>query len=91
MTLFFQRKSSSKQVDSHFVYQLGSLPLLSIPIDIFLIHLYQEKNFWTNLENDPIVGFSILYFLAKLIPFLILFIVLWILCLTSLKGKRVRR
>ena len=81
----------AKQVDSHFVYQLGSLPLLSIPIDIFLIHLYQEKNFWTNLENDPIVGFSILYFLAKLIPFLILFIVLWILCLTSLKGKRVRR
>jgi len=52
---------------------------------------------WTNLENEPEPGFTILYWIAKLIPFL-LFFVLWILykfvpCLScsSLKGKRVRR
>jgi len=33
---------------------------------------------FTNLENEPEPGFSILYFLAKLMPFL-LFLVLWIL------------
>jgi len=53
---------------------------------------------WTNLENEPEPGFTILYWIAKLIPILLLFFVLWILykfvpCLscTSLKGKRVRR
>jgi hypothetical protein len=33
----------------------------------------------TNLENEPEPGFSIIYFLAKLIPILLLFLVLWIL------------
>jgi len=57
-------------------------PILQVISDTFIT--------WTNLENDPIVGFSIMYFLAKLIPFLLF--LLWILpsCLTSLKGKRVR-
>ena len=50
----------------------------------------------TNLENEPEPGFSILYFLAKMIPILLLFFVLWILshsCLScsGLKGKRLRR
>ena len=50
----------------------------------------------TNLENEPEPGFTIMYFFAKMVPFLILFL-LWLLryvpsCLscTSLKGKRVR-
>ena len=47
---------------------------------------------WTNLENEPEPGFTILYWFAKLIPFVLLFL-LWTLlsCLTSLKGKRLRR
>jgi hypothetical protein len=51
----------------------------------------------TNLENEPEPGFTILYWFAKMVPFLLFFLLLWILsyisCLscTSLKGKRVRR
>jgi len=33
----------------------------------------------TNLENEPEPGFSIIYFLAKLIPILLLFLLVWIL------------
>uniref|UniRef100_A0A6C0HXQ4 Glycosyltransferase n=1 Tax=viral metagenome TaxID=1070528 RepID=A0A6C0HXQ4_9ZZZZ len=33
----------------------------------------------TNLENEPEPGFSIIYFLAKLIPILLLLLVVWIL------------
>jgi hypothetical protein len=51
----------------------------------------------TNLENKPEPGFSILYFLAKMVPFLVLFLLVWILrylsclsCKSGLKGKRVR-
>lgn len=33
---------------------------------------------WTNLENEPEPGFSILYGIAKLVPFLLL-VVIWIL------------
>jgi hypothetical protein len=50
----------------------------------------------TNLENEPEPGFSIIYFLAKIIPFVLFFLLLWIishfssLSCTSLKGKRVR-
>ena len=62
------------------------------PIFIMVVNTFISL---TNLENEPEPGFSILYFLAKMIPFLLLFFVLWILshsCLscTSLKGKRVR-
>lgn len=51
---------------------------------------------WTNLENEPEPGFTIMYFLAKLVPFLLFFLLVWILshfsCLScsGLKGKRVR-
>lgn len=54
---------------------------------------------WTNLENEPEPGFSILYFLAKLIPFILFFLLVWLFsyipffsCLPckNLKGKRVR-
>ena len=51
---------------------------------------------WTRLDQSPEPGFTIMYWVAKLIPFL-LFLLVWILsyfsCLscTSLKGKRVRR
>jgi hypothetical protein len=51
---------------------------------------------WTNLENQPEPGFSIVYFLAKFIPFLLLLLVLWILnhfsylSCSSLKGRRIR-
>jgi hypothetical protein len=48
---------------------------------------------WTGLDHSPELGFSILYFFAKMVPFL-LFLLIWIIpsCLscTSLKGKRVR-
>jgi hypothetical protein len=47
---------------------------------------------WTNLENEPEPGFTIMYWFAKLMP--ILLFLLWILSYmpscTSLKGKRVR-
>ena len=60
-------------------------PILQFISDTFIT--------WTNLETDPIVGFSIMYFFAKLIPFVLLFL-LWILlyipCKSGLKGKRVR-
>ena len=67
----------------------NSFPFSKMLSDLFIS--------WTNLENEPEPGFTILYFLAKIIPFLLLFLLVWILsyipCLscTSLKGKRVRR
>jgi hypothetical protein len=42
----------------------------------------------TNLENEPEPGFSILYFLAKLVPVLLLLLLLYLV--HYLKGKRVR-
>ena len=69
-------------IEKHGLYLMIGDTILQVISDTFIT--------WTNLENDPIVGFSIMYFLAKLIPFLLF--LLWILpsCLTSLKGKRVR-
>ena len=49
----------------------NSFPFSKMLSDLFIS--------WTNLENEPEPGFSIVYFLAKLIPFLLLFLVLWIL------------
>ena len=52
---------------------------------------------FTNLENEPEPGFSIMYFLGKSLTIILLLILLWILyrfaCLlcTGLKGKRLRR
>ena len=47
---------------------------------------------WTNLENEPEPGFSIMYFLAKMIPVLVLLFVLWILYkfvpVTKLKKRK---
>ena len=63
------------------------------PIFIMAINTFIS---WTNLENEPEPGFTILYWIAKLIPFLLLFLLVWILrfipCLlfNGLKGKCVR-
>ena len=63
------------------------------PIFIMVLNTFIS---WTNLENEPEPGFTILYWIAKLIPFILLFLLLWILrfiplfC-TGLKGKRLRR
>jgi len=46
-------------------------PILTIVLNTFIS--------WTNLENEPEPGFTILYLIAKLIPILVLFFVLWIL------------
>ena len=47
---------------------------------------------WTGLDHSPELGFTILYWFAKLIPFVLLFL-LWIVSYipcNGLKGKRVR-
>ena len=48
-------------------------------VSSFVETLFNKFIAWTNLENHPEPGFSIVYFLAKLIPFLVLLVVLWIL------------
>ena len=42
-------------------------------------HMGNYVLYITNLENEPEPGFSIMYFLAKLIPFLFLLFLVWIL------------
>ena len=51
----------------------------------------------TNLENEPEPGFTIMYWFAKLIPFILFFLLVWLFssifsCLSckNLKSKRVR-
>uniref|UniRef100_A0A6C0HXZ8 Glycosyltransferase n=1 Tax=viral metagenome TaxID=1070528 RepID=A0A6C0HXZ8_9ZZZZ len=46
------------------------------PIHVMVVNTFISC---TNLENEPEPGFTILYWIAKLIPFLLLLLVLWIL------------
>jgi len=66
----------------------NSLPFSKTLSDLFIS--------WTNLENEPEPGFTIMYWFAKIVPFLLFFLIVWMLsyisCLScsGLKGKRVR-
>lgn len=65
--------------------------------DFFGILKALEDGFisWTNLENEPELGFAIMYWIAKCMPIVVVLLVIWILSYipcpcTGLKGKRVR-
>jgi len=49
---------------------------------------------WTNLDHEPEPGFSIMYFIAKSIPVLLLLLILWVIShfsyLCKIKPKRMR-
>ena len=47
----------------------------------FLKTIHNTFLSWTNLENEPEPGFTIMYWFAKMVPFILLLFVLWILYL----------